>query len=91
MVPLRAIAEKLGGRMEWVGSENRIDLARNMEKVSLWIGKTEAMKDKQSLSLDVVPESVDGSTFVSLRFVAEALGAKVTWDDVTQTAKAFSN
>lgn len=91
MVPLRVIAEKLGARVDWIGSENRIDLVRNLEKVSLWVGRTEAQKDLQLLSIDAAPEIVDGRTFVPLRFVVEALGAKITWDDITQTAKVFSN
>lgn len=91
MVPLRVIAENLGARVDWINSENRIDLVRNLEKVSLWVGKLEAQKDNKSLTLDVSPEVVDGRTFVPLRFVAEALGTKVTWDEVTLTAKVFSN
>jgi hypothetical protein len=38
------------------------------------------------LLLDVPPEIKGERTFVPLRFVAEALGAKVSWDEVTQTA-----
>ncbi|OPX92639.1 MAG: hypothetical protein A4E53_00367 [Pelotomaculum sp. PtaB.Bin104] len=91
MVPLRVIAENLGARVDWIGSENRIDLVRNLEKVSLWVGKTEAKKGQQSMFMDVAPEVVNERTFVPLRFVSEAFGAKVTWDEITQTAKVFKN
>jgi hypothetical protein len=91
MVPLRVVAENLGARVDWNSSENRVDLVRNLEKVSLWIGKAEALKGGQPVTFDVSPEVTDGRTFVPLRFVAEALGARVEWDDVTQTARVFSN
>lgn len=91
MVPLRVIAENLDTRVEWIASENRIDLVRNVDKVQLWIGKPEALMNNKSLPLDVAPEVIDDRTFVPLRFVAEALGAKVTWDGLTQTAKVLSN
>jgi len=48
-----------------------------------------ALKNKQSLSIDVPPEVVNGRTFVPLRFIAEAFGAKVSWDGVTHTVKIF--
>lgn len=90
MVPLRLIADTLGARLEWVNSEQRIDLSTNFNNVKLWIGKTEADKNGQKMSLDTAPEIVDGRTFVPLRFVAEALGIKVGWDEETQTARLSS-
>jgi len=36
--------------------------------------------------LDVAPYIKEGYTMVPLRFVAEAFGAKVGWDDATKTA-----
>lgn len=86
MVPLRVVAENLGARVEWVAAENRIDLVRNVDKIQLWIGKQVTRVNGKSLLLDVPPEIKGERTFVPLRFVAEALGAKVSWDEVTQTA-----
>lgn len=91
MVPLRVIAESLGANVDWDSKENRIDMLRKGNKIQLWIGKTEADKSSQKIPLDVAPEVIDGRTFIPLRFVAEAFGCKVEWDDLTQTAKVFSN
>lgn len=91
MVPLRVVAENIGARVEWLSAEQRIDLIRGTDTVQLWIGKSEAIKNKQLLPLDVAPEVVGGRTFVPLRFVSEAFGAKVFWDAMTQTAKVQSN
>lgn len=91
MIPLRVIAESLNVKVEWDEKESRIDLRRLNDKIQLWIGKKEALKNDQTLAFDVAPEIVDGRTFVPLRFVVEAFGAKVSWDDVTRTAKVFSN
>jgi len=34
---------------------------------------------------NVVPEIINGRTMLPLRFVAEALGCEVKWDDATKT------
>jgi hypothetical protein len=87
MVPLRVIAENMDARVDWAAPEQRIDLVRNVDKVQLWIGETGAFLNNNHLTLEVAPEITNGLTFVPLRFVAEALGAQVTWDSVTRTAK----
>lgn len=86
MVPLRVIAENLDARVDWTASEQRIDLVRNVDKIQLWIGETDALLNNNHLTLEAAPEITNSLTFVPLRFVAEALGATVTWDSVTRTA-----
>lgn len=89
MVPLRAISNNLGAQVTWTASESRIDLILKSDTIKLWVGKQEALKNNQPLSIDVPPEVVNGRTFVPLRFIAEAFGAKVSWDGMTQTVKIF--
>jgi hypothetical protein len=90
MVPLRVVAENMKSRVDWNDSEKRIDLVRNVDTIQLWIGKSEAFFNNKYYPLDVAPEITNGRTFVPLRFIAEMLGAKVTWDGVTQTVKLIS-
>ena len=41
------------------------------------------------LSLDVNPKIINGRTLVPVRAIFESLGAKILWDDVTQTVTAL--
>ncbi|WP_235919301.1 stalk domain-containing protein [Heliomicrobium undosum] len=95
MVPLRSVAQALGCIPYWDAAESRIDLARNMEKVSLWMGKSKMVKNGKTIVEEkpdgLSPESVDGTTFVPLRLVADAFGVKVSWDDVTRTVYILKN
>jgi hypothetical protein len=87
MIPLRAVADNLNVVVKWNDTEKRVDLINSKgTEVQLWIGKTGAFKDSKPLSIDAPPEIIGGRTFVPLRFVAEALGVKVTWDNFTRTA-----
>jgi len=89
LVPIRAIAEALGGAVEWDGiSEATVALGKTV--INLWIGKSAATVNGQSTSIDpmnakVVPEIINGRTMLPLRFVTENLGAKVGWEPGTQT------
>lgn len=48
-------------------------------KIEMWIGNKTAMVDGKEVVLDVPPEISNGRTLVPIRFVAENIGAKVTW------------
>jgi hypothetical protein len=43
--------------------------------------------NSELMEFDVPPKILNGRTLVPLRFIAEKLGAEVTWDDESRTAK----
>jgi len=53
--------------------------------ISLTIGQTMAKIDGKDVALDYPPFITLGRTFVPLRFITEAFGAKVEWMNPTQT------
>ena len=55
--------------------------------VKLWIGKTEAEVNGNKVTIDAAPVIIDNSTFVPLRFIAEAFDAEVRWKEKTQMPK----
>ena len=85
----RVIAENLGARVDWSSSEKRIPLVKITINCPLWIGKSTAQENGQSLAQDVEQEITNDCAFVPLRFVAadpETYDAEVKWDEITQTA-----
>lgn len=74
LVPVRPLAEALGARVEWAGGLVTVD-----DRVELRIGSRSARVDGQPRLLDVPAQLIEGRTMLPLRFVAEALGAEVTW------------
>jgi hypothetical protein len=91
MVPLRAIFERLSATVEWNDEEKKVTAVKGKTIVSLWIGKTEAYSEDRSVTLDVPPMLINGSTYVPLRFVSESLGAAVSFDSETYTAVVSTN
>ena len=78
-VPLRGVFERLGASV--VYANGTINATGNGRNISLQIGSTQATVNGQPQAIDVAPFIVGASTYVPLRFVSEALGAQVNWDD----------
>ncbi len=85
LVPLRAIFEALGAEVGWDGKTGTVTAARGNNRIQLVIGNTTALKDGARVTLDVPAMIIDGRTLVPLRFISEALGAKVDWRAATST------
>lgn len=82
-VPLRGIFEQLGASV--VYSNGQINATGRGRSISLVIGSTHATVDGQPQVLDVAPFIVGATTFVPLRFISQALGAAVDWNNATST------
>lgn len=82
-VPLRGVFQQLGASV--VYQDGQINATGNGRSISLTIGSTQATVGGQPETLDVAPFIVGATTFVPLRFISQALGASVNWDDSTST------
>jgi hypothetical protein len=83
-VPMRAIFERLGATV--VYSNGTINATRGRRTISLSIGSPTAMVNGQSVQLDSPPFLIGDRTLVPLRFVSQALGARVQWSEPRLTA-----
>jgi len=83
MVPMRVIFEALGVNVEWDGHHRTITAVRDNITIHLMIDRaaTHIVDNNQitTVNLDQPPTIINGSTFVPLRFVGEALGVQVNW------------
>lgn len=82
-VPLRGVFQQLGASV--VYANGQINATGNGRTISLRIGSTQALVDGRPATLDVAPFVVGSRTLVPLRFIAQALGASVNWNDSTST------
>ncbi len=82
-VPLRGVFQQLGASV--VYSNGQINATGHGRTISLTIGSTQATVGGQPETIDVAPFIVGATTFVPLRFISQALGAAVNWNDSTST------
>ncbi len=88
-VPVRYLAYSLGvpeGGVTWNGDTQQVGIATDDTQINLTIGDTTMTVNKEPITMDVAPEITNARTFLPIRWVAEALGAEVTWDDTAKQA-----
>lgn len=85
LVPIREISEALGAAVDWDPATRTVSIRKDQLTVTLVIGQNQATKDNETLALDVPAQVVQGRTMLPLRFVSEALGSEVGWDEPTKT------
>lgn len=84
-VPLRGIFERLNAKVQWEEATRSIKIIKQNNIVKIAIGSREANVNGEKLNLEQVPFINIGTTYVPLRFISEAFGAKVGWDHHLQT------
>ncbi|MEW6661084.1 MAG: exo-beta-N-acetylmuramidase NamZ domain-containing protein [Bacillota bacterium] len=79
MVPIRFIAEALGANVFWNPGTQAVSIIRPGAHIQLTIGSAAAFVNGEERPMDTRPVIKSGRTMVPVRFVAEFMGAGVTW------------
>jgi hypothetical protein len=93
LVPLRAFAEALGATIEWDHRTRTVRAyqGQGANYTTVTIDSNVARHNFWSYRLDVAARIVEDRTFIPLRFMSEAMGASVQWDDHSKTATVTGN
>lgn len=90
LVPLRAIFEAMEATVSWNQDTQTATAIKGNTTVIIKIGSTEPTINGQIHKLDVPAKIINGRTLAPLRFVGEAFGGTVGWDQGSQTITIFS-
>ena len=103
-LPLRAVASALGLSAQWIPGENTVALqsggdtapggiplqSRRSVRAGLTYRDISVSLDGEKLSLAAEPFILDGSTYLPLRALGEALGLSVEWDGASSSVFLLS-
>lgn len=81
LVPIRFISEVFGGNVEWDEKNKNINISLNSIQIALQVGNYNAFVNGKFIKLEQPPVIKDGRTMVPIRFISEAMGAQVSWDE----------
>lgn len=85
LVPLRGIFSALDAVVRYRAAGHTITAHRRSTTVELRVGRRDATLNGFPVKLDATPQIVAGRVFVPVRFVAQALGARVMYDPSVRT------
>ena len=85
MLPIRIVAESLGGTVTWNGELQRVTIQKGADVILITIGADTAYVNGTAVKLDAAAFVENGRTYLPLRFVSETLGAQVAWKEAEKT------
>ena len=93
MIPVRFVTEALGAKVIWDGPNQTAVIEKDGTTVKIKIGSTDLTIVKSgktsTVKMDTAAVVKDGRTYVPIRFVAEALGAKVDYSGTYYTVGIY--
>ena len=81
LVPVRFVSEQLGAKVEWDSVAKRVTIIDGDKVAILNINSKQIMMNGQVKELDTAAIVKGTRTYIPIRFVSEALGATVKWDN----------
>ncbi|ADZ85429.1 copper amine oxidase N-terminal domain-containing protein [Cellulosilyticum lentocellum] len=81
LVPVRFVSEQLGAKVEWDAAAKRVTIIDGDKVAILNINSKQIMVNGQVKELDTAAIVKGTRTYVPIRFVSEALGATVKYDN----------
>lgn len=84
LVPVRAVFEALGAKIEWDNYTKTVTITRGTE-VRVQPGNRIAMVNNIPNVMEVPAVGINGRIMVPIRFISEAIGANVDWVNETKT------
>ncbi|WP_052350743.1 stalk domain-containing protein [Paenibacillus gorillae] len=81
LIPVRVVTENLGAKVNWNAASKPVTISKDEVEVVLTLGSKTALVNQMPITLDVAAEEKNGgTTYVPLRFLSQALGADISWD-----------
>ena len=85
MVPIRAIFEAMGANVTWDDVTQTAISTKDNTTVKMTLNSTTEYINDTAYAMDVAPVIINGRTLAPARYVAEAFGYYVNWDEMTQS------
>jgi len=85
LVPGRQMFETMGAKVTWDEKKRAVLIAKGKTKVELPLDKKSAVVNGKTVKLEAEAQIINNRVVVPVRFLSQALGAKVSWDAQAQS------
>jgi len=83
VTPFRFLFERQGGKLEWDAKNQRVTARGPQGNVAITVGSRTAVVNQKEVLMDLAAFLMSGRTMVPVRFMEEAMQARVDWDPAT--------
>jgi len=90
LVPLRKVFEVINANVLWTEKDQSVTVSKGNTSIVVTVGNNTAYVNKNSIKMDIAPKIIDSRVYVPLRFILEALNAKVVWNDPKKEVLLFT-
>jgi hypothetical protein len=83
MVPIRFVGNALGvddDKITWDADSQTAKVQKDGLVIEITVGKRYITQNGMQIQMDTAAEMTEGRLFIPVRYISEALGAKVEWD-----------
>ena len=80
LVPLRGVFEAYGAQVGWENATRTVTIEAPALNIRMRVDRREAIHNGETRILDAPPRVINGRTYIPLRFAAEALGERVSYE-----------
>lgn len=90
LVPMRSVFEHQGAKLSWNNTSKTVTATKGDTTLTYRMGESSARVNGTTLNLAVPGRISGGYSMIPLRFVSEALGSKVAWEQATRSVRISS-
>lgn len=85
LVPVREVFEPMGAGVEWNAKDSIVYITYKDSLLILQVNQKTAWLNNEALTLDVPGKIINEKLMVPVRFISEAMGFDVKWEQATQS------
>ncbi|MBR6400288.1 MAG: copper amine oxidase N-terminal domain-containing protein [Firmicutes bacterium] len=90
-MPVRGVFESLGFTVNWDSATNKASISDGVHEVSVIKGLNYFKADGKEIYPDVPQQIINGSFYLPLRAIGDAVGANTSWDNENKMAHISYN
>jgi len=89
--PIRAVGEKIEAQVSWDKATKTATLIKDKKVIKLTLGSKILKVNNEQLQMDVSLLLENGSIFLPIRYIGDALGGSTYWDKSARLANLYSD
>lgn len=87
LIPLRDLSSQFGALVNWNGASNKITIVHPDSTIEFILGSSHFTQNGKQGVFEVRPTTINGVTYVPLRFFAALMNADIQWNAKTKTVE----